>query len=107
MAWVRGLTEAGALKTHEICVTPVRSSVISALQANGFATVELKARQADPGQEEAGVRFGSKKRIKGLEFKAVAILDYADGGQPEDRFENYVAATRARQQLLVIDKART
>ena len=61
-----------------------------------------KARQADPGQEEGGIRFGTKKRIKGLEFKAVAILDFGDAENLLERFENYVAATRARQQLLVI-----
>lgn len=104
VSWVKGLTESGQLKTHEICLTPVNSRVISALQSNGFATVELKARQADPGQEESGVRFGSKKRIKGLEFKAVAILDYGDSANLLDRFENYVAATRARQRLLVISR---
>ena len=102
VAWVKGLTESGQLKTHEICLTPINSRVISALQSNGFATVELKARQADPGQEESGVRFGTKKRIKGLEFKAVAILDVGSQESLSDRFENYVAATRARQQLLVI-----
>jgi len=104
VSWVKGLTETGQLKTHEICLTPINSRVISALQSNGFATVELKARQADPGQEESGVRFGSKKRIKGLEFKAVAILDAGSRDSLLDRFENYVAATRARQQLLVINR---
>ena len=104
VAWVKGLTESGQLKTHEICLTPINSRVISALQSNGFATVELKARQADPGQEESGVRFGSKQRIKGLEFKAVAILDAGSRDSLLDRFENYVAATRARQQLLVINR---
>ncbi|MCW4153819.1 AAA family ATPase [Halomonas sp. 18H] len=104
VTWVKGLTESGQLKTHEICLTPANSRVISALQSNGFATVELKARQADPGQEESGVRFGSKKRIKGLEFKAVAILDAGTRDSLLDRFENYVAATRARQQLLVINR---
>lgn len=104
VAWVKGLTESGQVKTHEICLTPINSRVISALQSSGFATVELRARQADPGQEESGVRFGSKKRIKGLEFKAVAILDAGNQDSLLERFENYVAATRARQQLLVINR---
>lgn len=104
VSWVKGLTESGQFKTHEICLTPINSRVITALHSHGFSTVELKARQADPGQEESGVRFGSKKRIKGLEFKAVAILDVGDSDNLLDRFENYVAATRAQQQLLVISR---
>lgn len=104
VSWVKGLTENGQIKTHEICLTPVKSNskVISALQSNGFATVELKARQADPGQEQSGVRFGTKKRIKGLEFKAVALLDSGAQEDAKGRFENYVASTRARERLLVI-----
>ena len=103
VSWVKGLTESNGFKTHEICLTPPNSKVISSLRSHGFATVELKARQPDPGQEESGVRFGTKKRIKGLEFKAVAILD--QGGNEKgltERFEDYVAASRAQQQLLVV-----
>lgn len=100
--WVTGLMNSGEIATHEICLTPPHSKVITALTSSGFGTVELKARRADPGQEEAGIRFGTKKRIKGLEFKAVAILDFAEAGNVIDRFENYVAATRARQHLLVV-----
>ena len=102
VTWVKGLTELGDIATHEICLTPPHSKVINALESNGFGTVELKARQADPGHEEGGIRFGTKKRIKGLEFKAVAILDFTNAGSLSDRFENYVGATRARQQLLVV-----
>jgi hypothetical protein len=104
VTWVKGLTESGEIATHEICMTPPNSKVINALESNGLGTVELKARQADPGQEEGGIRFGTKKRIKGLEFKAVAILDFGDGENLLERFENYVAATRARQQLLVVTR---
>jgi mRNA-degrading endonuclease RelE of RelBE toxin-antitoxin system len=104
VAWVKGLTESAEIATHEICLTPPNSKVINALESNGLGTVELKARQADPGQEEGGIRFGTKKRIKGLEFKAVAILDFGDSENLLERFENYVAATRARQQLLVVTR---
>lgn len=104
VAWVKGLTESAGIASHEICLTPPNSKVINALESHGFGTVELKARQADPGQEEGGIRFGTKKRIKGLEFKAVAILDFGDSENLLERFENYVAATRARQQLLVVNR---
>ena len=105
VTWVKGLLDAG-LASHEICVTPEASEVISALQAAGIPTLGLKPRQKDPGQEEPGVRYGSKKRIKGLEFKAVALL--VPHGPPAaitERFANYVAATRAREHLLVVEVA--
>ena len=55
-----------------------------------------------------GVRLGNMKRIKGLEFHAVAMA-CADQHDPHDhhldiaalsRRERYVAATRAREYLL-------
>lgn len=104
VAWVQGLLKNGDLATHEICLTPPNSKVVNALESNGIATVELKARHSDPGQEEVGVRFGTKKRIKGLEFKALAILDFSKPEESVGRFENYVAATRAREHLLVVTK---
>lgn len=102
VAWVKGLLDAG-LGTHEICVTPTEPDVISALESSGIPTLELKPRQKDPGQEEPGVRYGTKKRIKGLEFKAVALLHRVSAHDDSvDRFANYVAATRAREHLLVV-----
>jgi DNA helicase IV len=62
----------------------------------------LEARRIDPGKAEPGVRLGSKRRIKGLEFKAVAmIIDRKD--DHTKRFERYVASTRARQWLLIVE----
>lgn len=101
-AWVKGLLAAG-LGTHEICISPPEPNVIGALDAAGIPTLELKPRQKDPGQDEPGVRYGTKKRIKGLEFKAVALLyNEADCNDVDERFANYVVATRARQHLLVV-----
>jgi len=101
--WVKGLLEA-RLGTHEICITPPDSAVVSALESEGVPTLELKPRQKDPGQEEQGVRYGTKKRIKGLEFRAIALLYSGDGSPGSgERFANYVAATRAREQLLVVN----
>jgi mRNA-degrading endonuclease RelE of RelBE toxin-antitoxin system len=101
-AWVKGLWEEQHFGSHEICIVPVFSEVRSALAAHGIPCLELQARKADPGQVEPGVRIGSMRRIKGLEFKAVAmIID----GQSDDRrgLERYVAATRARERLLVVE----
>ena len=101
--WVKGLLEAG-LGTHEICITPPDSAVVSALESEGVPTLELKPRQKDPGQEEQGVRYGTKKRIKGLEFRAIALLYSGDRSPGSgERFANYVAATRAREKLLVVN----
>jgi hypothetical protein len=83
-------------------------AIVAALESAGIATLELKPRQQDPGQEQAGVRYGTKKRIKGLEFKAIALLYDNDNAGDDDsaqRFANYVAATRAREHLLVVKLA--
>jgi superfamily I DNA/RNA helicase len=63
----------------------------------------------DPGEEEPGVRLGTMHRIKGLEFRAV-VLVCGDADDPMNRIREaesrerctrYVAATRAREYLLV------
>ncbi len=107
--WVKKLLDKHNLAAHEICVTPYKSSIRSALTAAGIATYELKPREEDPGSDEDGVRLGAMKRIKGLEFRAVAMA-CADRDDPmnnleqasiRERCERYVAATRAREHLLV------
>jgi len=72
------------------------------LESAGIPTLELKPRQRDPGQEEQGVRYGTKKRIKGLEFKAVALIKDDSISHSQEKYANYVAATRARENLLVV-----
>jgi len=103
--WVKGLlaAEGGTIKSHEICIVPAMASVIEKLESEGIDTLELKARQKDPGRTEPGIRFGTKKRIKGLEFKAVALLLNRNTTEKVARFEDYVAATRAREHLLVVE----
>jgi hypothetical protein len=97
------------LATHEICMTPYKPEIRTALTAADIATFELKPREEDPGSNEAGVRMGTMKRIKGLDFRAVAMacadsldpinhLAYAD---IRDRCEPYVTAIRAREYFLV------
>jgi hypothetical protein len=104
-SWIKGLLGAReeAYGSHEICVAPPSSELIQALSAVDIPLLELKARQKDPGKGEPGVRYGTKKRIKGLEFKAVALTLNGDTTEKLDRFEDYVAATRAQQQLLVVN----
>jgi superfamily I DNA/RNA helicase len=109
VSWVQKLMNEYQLATHEICVTPYKPEIRTALTAADIATFELKPREEDPGSNEAGVRMGTMKRIKGLEFCAVAMA-CADPSDPinhladadiRDRCERYVAATRAREHLLV------
>jgi len=100
VTWVKGLLDAG-LGSHEICLTPPSEIALAALETAGIPTLELKPRQRDPGQEEQGIRYGSKKRIKGLEFKAVALIADIEVDEGTERYANYVAATRAREFLLV------
>ena len=83
-------------------MVPVSDEVRSALTAQDIQSHELQPHKPDPGQIEPGVRIGSMRRIKGLEFKAVAmVID----GKSDDirRLERYVAATRARERLLVVE----
>lgn len=107
--WVRDLLKESRYSTYEICVTPYKPLIRSALGDAGIDTHQLKPREDDPGMDVPGVRMGTIKRIKGLEFKAVALA-CADATDPMnaiasaemlDRCERYVAATRAREQLLV------
>ena len=51
-----------------------------------IATFELKPREEDPGSDEAGVRMGTMKRIKGLEFRAVAMA-CADPADPMNNLD--------------------
>ncbi|WP_299018075.1 UvrD-helicase domain-containing protein [uncultured Photobacterium sp.] len=102
VAWAKGLLNAG-LGTHEICFTPHNKAVVTDLEAANIRTHELKAREIDTGQEEPGIRYGTRQRIKGLEFKAVALILTQNDVESIERFTNYVAATRAREHLLVID----
>ena len=99
---MKGLIDNAGLGTHEICITPANEAVLSELEKEGIKTLELKPRQRDPGHEEQGVRYGTKKRIKGLEFKAVALIDEQDKSINSSRFADYVAVTRAREHLLLI-----
>src|SRR5437868_688674 len=113
VSWVKSLMESNGLATHEICVTPYKSTTRTALTAAGIATFELKPHEEDPGSDEAGVRLGTMKRIKGLEFRAVAMacadasdpMNHLDEADIRDRCERYVAATRAREHLLVTIRA--
>jgi AAA domain len=106
--WVRDLIERRDLKPHEVCVTPYKPVIVQRLNTAGIQTHELKDRE-DPGEKVPGVRLGSMKRIKGLEFRVVAMAcaDQHDvhDQHPEigalSRCERYVAATRAREYLLV------
>ncbi|MFN0086786.1 MAG: UvrD-helicase domain-containing protein [Blastocatellia bacterium] len=109
VAWVKTLQEKHGLQTYEICVTPYKPTVRTALTSAGIATYELKPREEDPGKDEPGVRLGAMPRIKGLEFRALAMA-CADPNDPmnhleqagiRERCERYVAATRAREHLLV------
>jgi hypothetical protein len=106
--WVRDLVGKQDVKPHEICITPSKRLILQRLNAVGIQTHELKDRE-DPGEKVPGVRLGSMKRIKGLEFRAVAMA-CADPKDPMhnlrqanvlSRCERYVAATRAREHLLV------
>lgn len=96
--------------THEICIAPGKPAIRSALAAANIPTLELQANASDPESSEAGVRLGTLYRIKGLEFKAVALCltgesTSSNGTNPlaakRQQCLHYVAATRARERLLI------
>ncbi|MCD6533679.1 MAG: UvrD-helicase domain-containing protein, partial [Deltaproteobacteria bacterium] len=109
IAWAKTLMDSHGLATHEICVTPYKPEIRSALTAAGIQAHQLKPREDDPGPDFPGIRLGTIKRIKGLEFRAVALAcaDHKDPmnnltqAGPLEKCERYVAATRAREHLLV------
>jgi hypothetical protein len=109
VAWVQMLINDHGFATHEICVTPRKPKIVTALTSANIATFELKPREEDRGSDEAGIRMGTMKRIKGLEFRAVAMacahkddpMNQLDEADIRHRCERYVAATRAREHLLV------
>ncbi|MBM4091692.1 MAG: ATP-dependent helicase [Planctomycetes bacterium] len=113
VAWAQMLLKDYGLSTHELCVVPYKPEIRSALSAADIPTYELKPREEDPGSNEPGVRMGTMKRIKGLEFRAVAMacadptdpMNQLAEAEPRDRCERYVAATRAREHLLVSVRA--
>ena len=112
LGWVKMIQKDYGLATHEICISPNKPSIRQALAAAGLPTFELKPREQDPGSDEPGIRLGTMKRIKGLEFRAVAMA-CSDPSDPMNnlieadikiRCERYVAATRARERLLILVK---
>ena len=109
IAWAKTLMDSHGLATHEICVTPYKPEIRSALTAAGIQAHQLKPREDDPGPDFPGIRLGTIKRIKGLEFRAVALacadqndpMNNLTQADPLEKCERYVAATRAREHLLV------
>ncbi len=114
-AWIGQLTSDPdhAIATHEICVAAEKSGALKglqrALEAAGIPFRVLRPREKDPGQVESGVRLGTMHRVKGLEFRAVALACASRGDAMNDlrsadalsRSLRYVAATRARERLLI------
>ena len=113
-AWIRKLTAPCAgFASHEICVATEQRGRLKrlrrALEAAEISVRELRGREKDPGSGEAGVRLATMHRIKGLEFRAVALACADPGDQMNDlksadpfaRCLRYVAATRARDHLLI------
>jgi len=111
VTWIQMLLSDKKLSmaSHEICVTPYKPLLRTALKSAGIDTLEIEAREEDPGEKEPGVRLASMQRIKGLEFRAVAMccsspsdaMNNLKEASIKDRCERYVAVTRARERLFV------
>jgi len=109
VSWAKTLLYDHGLATYDICVTPYKPEIRSALTASEISTYQLKPREDDPGSDMPGIRLGTIKRIKGLEFRSVALacadqddpMNNLDEADPIEKCERYVASTRAREYLLV------
>lgn len=108
--WVKQLVTDGGFQPHEICVAPWSQRIRAALNACGLESLELQSSDRDPEDSEKGVRLATMHRIKGLEFKAVALALFSEEAAAPDenplhsrrrRCLHYVAATRAQRRLLV------
>lgn len=107
--WVRTLLSDHGIEDYAICITPYKPEIVTALTDADIPIFQLKPRQIDPGKEEPGIRLGTIKRIKGLEFKGIALacadpedpMNFLTEAEVIDRCERYVAATRAREHLFV------
>ena len=98
------------VRDHAICgTTPdhkTRTRVINGLKERGIAVYPLD--QTVPNDQDPGVRIGTMHRVKGLEFAQVIMFDAnlsaGDADDPRERCLYYVAATRARDGLMILTK---
>ena len=123
---VAHLSELAALgePQRNVCIVArtarERDGIKNQLEASGVAVVVLESGAADTAENE-GVRFATMHRVKGIEFDHVIIASVNDGVMPnpaalagkgddierasaetEERALLYVAATRAKKELLVL-----
>lgn len=97
-----------AVKDHAICGTvhnhAQRSHIIQGLRERGLTICPLD--KTVPKDSEPGIRIATMHRVKGLEFAHIIIFDAhlsaGDTEDPRDRCLYHVAATRARDGLLVL-----
>ncbi|MCB1144023.1 MAG: UvrD-helicase domain-containing protein [Leptospiraceae bacterium] len=109
---VKNLQKDGILET-EICIIyrgKIGEGLVNFLRKNSIRVYEITAGKTDQS-DYPGVRIGNIHRIKGLEFKSVILYVY-DGSSIlsnlnqlslYDKCELYVASSRARERLVVID----
>lgn len=107
--WVERLHTEHSIEYYAICIVSNDEGVISHLADRKIPFNRIRAKEPDYGSKEPGVRIGTVERIKGLEFRAVCLTGVKQ--IPEDapdalheRCKWYVAATRAREYLLVLEE---
>lgn len=105
VAHVRDLL-ARSIQAHEICVVapsnPRRTALAKALDAADITVLELG--KSLPKDAQPGVRLGTFHRVKGLEFRHMIVVCEDQAVDPmdhRDRSQLFVAATRARDGLMV------
>ena len=126
---VREMLKSGAeqgIEARKVCVAMRDNGsvddMVSALASEGIACLKLSSNATDD-PATPGVRLATMHRIKGLEFDVVIVAGYEgadvyaqrfskdeDAGVTEDtataeRCLLHVAATRAKRQLIVLQRA--
>ena len=125
--YLKRVRERGQLLRSVCVVAPVKRELDAlgkALQNHDLAVFRLESDTLDDGTKE-GVRLATMHRVKGLEFDRVVIASVNDGLVPhqeaykgagdatelakaetKERALLYVAATRAKKELLVLSYGR-
>ena len=100
--YINKLISEYGLSNHEICITSKKQVILNKLDSENIKMFELESNKTDPGKIIPGVRVSTKKRVKGLEYKAVVVVLNSSITETKSVLEDYVACTRAIKYLLAI-----
>lgn len=120
VSWLRGRFQRGLQPAEVACFSRTARRIEDLRTVLAKNQIEAQLLSEEDGDVATGLQMGTMHRAKGLEYKAVVVLDCGDGSLPnstalrgrtdpldreqaEERERQllYVAMTRARDELLV------